>query len=235
MVSLKPGRLSFLERFRQVMRQFIKNFAQLAAAHLPLAEPLYEFGALQVPGQEGFADLRPFFPGREYVGCDMREGLGVDRILNLHHIDLADETVGAVLALDTLEHVEYPHRAMEEIHRILKPQGIAVISSVMKFPIHDFPYDYWRFTPEAFKSILKPFASSFVGYAGDELFPHTVVGIGFKGEDVRLSDGWNSAFQQWQEASFNDSDESHWKRRLRSLIPPIILQWKRQVFTRHDV
>jgi hypothetical protein len=56
-----------------------------------------------------------------------------------------------------------------------------VLSSVMNFPIHDYPYDYWRFTPEAFKSILKPFSSAFVGFAGTDDFPHTVVGIGFKG------------------------------------------------------
>jgi hypothetical protein len=51
----------------------------------------------------------------------------------------------------------------------------------MKFPIHDFPHDYWRFTPEAFISLLQTFNSSFVDFAGDKLFPHTVVGIGFKG------------------------------------------------------
>jgi SAM-dependent methyltransferase len=166
------------------MRQSIKDFVAIAAASLPIHEPIYEFGSLQVPGQEGFADLRPLFPGREYVGSDMRAGLGVDRLLDLHGIDLPAESVGTVLCFDTLEHVEYPHRALEEIHRILRPDGIAVISSVMNFPIHDYPQDYWRFTPEAFRSILKPFAGSFVGFAGDEGFPHTVVGLGFKGPAV---------------------------------------------------
>jgi ubiquinone/menaquinone biosynthesis C-methylase UbiE len=83
----------------------------------------------------------------------MRDGPGVDKLLNLHDIDLPSESVGTILCFDTLEHVEYPHRALEQIYRILKPDGIAVVSSVMDFPIHDYPYDYWRFTPEAFKSI----------------------------------------------------------------------------------
>lgn len=213
------------------MREFIKDFAQLAASHLTFPEPIFEFGALQVPGQEGFADLRPLFRGKEYVGCDMREGPGVDRILNLHHIDLPDESVGSVISLDTLEHVEYPHRAMEEIHRVIKPGGLAVISSVMRFPIHDFPYDYWRFTPEAFRSILKPFESSFVGFAGEELFPHTVVGIGFKGTS-RLPEAWSAAFDQWQATSFDDSQESRPKKLLRSLIPPIVLEMRRRLLGR---
>lgn len=213
------------------MRVFIKEFAQLAASQLPFPEPIFEFGSFQVPGQEGFADLRPLFRGKQYVGCDMREGPGVDRILNLHHLDLPDESVGSVISLDTLEHVEYPHRAMEEIHRVIKPGGVAVISSVMKFPIHDFPYDYWRFTPEAFRSILKPFESSFVGIAGEELFPHTVVGIGFKGAS-QLPVAWDEAFRQWQVAAFDDTQESRPKKLLRSLIPPILLEMRRRLLGR---
>lgn len=179
------------------MRQSIKDFVSIAAASLPIHEPIYEFGALQVPGQEGFADLRPLFPGREYVGADVRAGLGVDVLLDLHDIDLPAESVGTVLCLDTLEHVEYPHRALEEIHRILKPAGLAVISSVMNFQIHDYPQDYWRFTPEAFRSILKPFVGSFVGFAGDEGFPHTIVGIGFKGPVTRLAE-FLSRYEDWR-------------------------------------
>ncbi len=162
------------------MRDLIKDFVRICAETLPVSEPIYEFGSLQVPGQEGFANLRPLFPGKKYVGADMRHGPGVDSILNLHDIALPSESVGTILTLDTFEHVEFPREAIAEIHRALKPNGILVISSVMNFPIHDYPYDYWRFTPEAFKSLLKPFAYSFVGFAGEESFPHTVVGVASK-------------------------------------------------------
>lgn len=164
------------------MRELIKHFVNICAKSLPIIEPIYEFGSHQVPGQEGFADLRPIFPDMEYVGSDMREGVGVDRVLNLHHIDLPDESVGTVLCLDTLEHVEYPRRAMEEIRRILKPDGLVVISSVMNFPIHDYPNDYWRFTPEAFNILLQDFNRHYSDFAGDEQFPHTVIGVAFKGD-----------------------------------------------------
>lgn len=182
------------------MRESIKQFVTIAATNLPLPEPIYEFGALQVPGQEEFADLRTIFPGCDYVGADMREGPGVDRVLDLHNIDLPSESVGTVLCLDTLEHVEYPHQALREIHRILSPtRGVVVISSVMDFPIHDYPYDYWRFTPTAFESLLKPFKHSFVGFAGKEEFPHTIVGVGFKGDAPDLS-VFTEKYQQWQKA-----------------------------------
>jgi SAM-dependent methyltransferase len=80
-----------------------------------------------------------------------------------------------------VEHVEHPHKAVEEIHRLLKPGGILVMSSVMDFPIHNYPHDYWRFTPEGFKSLLKPFGGGIVGYQGDPLQPHTVFAVGLKG------------------------------------------------------
>ena len=203
------------------MRQTIKDFVCLASTSLPVVEPIYEFGAFQVPSQEGFSDLRSLFPGRNYIGADMREGPGVDVILNLHSIDLPSESVGMVLCLDTLEHVEYPHKALEEIHRVLLPDGMAIISSVMDFPIHDHPQDYWRFTPEAIKSLLKPFASSFVGYAGVEIFPHTVVGVGFKGSVPSLSE-FLQKYEEWQ---MFQAKERRFKRMAQLVTPPIMYSY----------
>jgi len=181
------------------MRQKIKDLVSIISDTFKIEEPIYEFGSLRVAGQEDFADLRPMFHGKEYVGADMRKGVGVDRILDLHKIDLPNESAGTVLCLDTLEHVEYPHKALTEIHRILKLNGVVVISSVMLFPIHDHPYDYWRFTPEAFKSILKPFSRSFVGHAGRDDFPHTVIGIGFKGNALpTFKENFHLLFEDWK-------------------------------------
>lgn len=124
------------------MRELVKQFVKICAETLPISEPIYEFGSLQVPGQEGFTDLRPFFPEKKYIGADMRKGAGVDVILNLHNINLPSESVGTVLIFDTLEHVEFVRKAIKESHRILEPNGILIISSVMNFPIHDHAYDY---------------------------------------------------------------------------------------------
>ncbi len=179
------------------MRVLVKEFVQLVTETLPVPEPIYEFGALQVPGQEGFADLRPLFPGRQYVGCDLRAGPGVDQVLDLHRIALADGTAGTVLLLDTLEHVEFFWLAVEEVRRILKPGGLLVLSSVMDFPIHDYPADYWRFTPEGFRALLRPFDPAFVGYAGEPDAPHTVVGLGYRGAEVSL-EAFLARYREWQ-------------------------------------
>lgn len=164
------------------MRAPVKAFAKLCAETLPVCEPIYEFGAFQVPEQGSYADIRPYYPGRHFLGADMRKGPGVDVVLDLHDIALPDESAGTVLMYETLEHVEFPRKAVGEAFRILKPSGCLVMTSQMNFPIHEYPHDYWRFTPEAFKSLLRPFARSIVDFAGEANFPHIVIGVGFKAE-----------------------------------------------------
>jgi SAM-dependent methyltransferase len=163
------------------MRKSIKAFVEVCSKTLPIQDPIYEFGSMQVKGQEGFADLRPFFEGHKYVGVDMMAGVGVDEIQNLHNLTLPDNSVGMCVSCDTLEHVEYPRDAIREMYRVLKPGGFLILTSVMLFPIHSYPHDYWRFTPEGFKSLLSPFTSSYVSWNGDVRNPHTVVGVARKG------------------------------------------------------
>src|SRR3546814_10647030 len=63
-----------------IMRPAVLEFARDVAGHLPIAEPLVELGARAAEGQEGIADLRGIFGAAEHIGCDIQEGLGVDRI-----------------------------------------------------------------------------------------------------------------------------------------------------------
>jgi len=178
------------------MRKPIWNYLKLAIETLPVKDPVYEFGAYQVAEAPENCDIRPLLRQHQYVGCDMRAGPGVDKVLDLHRIALPDNSVGTVFLMDTLEHVEYPHQAMSEIHRILKPDGMVIMSSVLDFFIHATPNDFWRFTPDGFRSLLKHFACHHVGYYGREVFPHTLVGIGFKGSAPVL-DHYLARYQQW--------------------------------------
>ena len=165
------------------MRKNIRNLVRQVFQFFPADDPVYEFGSYQVEGQQGFADLRPFFPGKEYVGCDFRDGPGVDRVENIEEMTLPDESVGTALLLDTLEHVQRCPKACGEVFRVIKPGGSVLTTSVMDFKIHDHPYDYWRFTPEAFNLMLEPFPVRIIGSQGMYLIPHTVFAIGFKRND----------------------------------------------------
>ncbi len=201
------------------MQPYIKKFVKLVSDTLPTPEPIYEFGALQVPGQEGYADLRPFFPGKKYIGCDMQAGPGVDSILNLHNIELANDSAGTVLILETLEHVEFPGRAMEEIHRILSKDGMVVISSVMNFPIHDYPHDYWRFTPQGLESLLREFKVYSIHCLGNESFPNSLVGVGSKSASVDLT-RFNSECEKLKKQYSEFPVTAKMKTVIRLMTPP---------------
>jgi hypothetical protein len=66
------------------MRDNVKNLAKLIGETVFLAEPVVEIGSFQVPSQEEYADMRPS-SRKEYIGCDMRPGPGVDRVENVEN------------------------------------------------------------------------------------------------------------------------------------------------------
>lgn len=161
---------------RPAGRKYVADVAKL----FKIKDPIYEFGSLQVPGQEDLADLRPLFQGHTYVGCDFRAGKGVDLILDVEDIMLKSDSVGTVICVDTLEHVKNVYKATSEFHRILTTGGLLVLVSVMNFPIHEYPFDYWRFTPTAFELLLSPFKQKQVLSDGHPQFPTGVYGWGIK-------------------------------------------------------
>ena len=162
------------------MRPNGRAFVEQTIKEHPPSGPVYEFGSFKVPGQEQLADLRPLFQGLTYVGTDMRPGPGVDLIINLEKIPFQDNSIGTAICIDTLEHVQDVKQAVNEMHRVLKPGGLIIISSVMNFPIHDHPSDYWRFTPHAILWLLRDFTPSGTSFSGHPLFPIGVNGWGIK-------------------------------------------------------
>jgi SAM-dependent methyltransferase len=162
------------------MREHNKAFCQVVAEAFPCPGPVYEFGSYQVEGQEQFADLRGLFANSPYIGCDMRQGPGVDRLEDVSQLSLGDETVGTALCIETFEHVFEVRRAFDEIYRVLKPGGLFILTSPLNFRIHGYPDDYWRMTPSCLRRMLAPYAARIVGWQGHDAFPHTVMSLGIK-------------------------------------------------------
>lgn len=163
------------------MRDHNKAFCQLTAETFDCPGPVYEFGSYQVEGQVDYADLRGMFPGQKYVGCDMRPGPGVDRVEDVSAISLDDNSAGTVLCIETFEHVFEVRRAFDEVFRVLKPGGLFVITSPLNFRIHGYPDDYWRMTPNCLRRMLEPYGARLSGFQGYHKFPHSVMGLAFKG------------------------------------------------------
>ncbi|MGD9001085.1 MAG: class I SAM-dependent methyltransferase [Anaerolineae bacterium] len=88
-------------------------------------------------------DLRPRSEEVTYVGD----------IQNMSMIP--DESYDSALSLEVLEHVQDPWQAAGEIHRILRPGGILIVSVPHLSRLHEEPHDYFRFTVYGLQHLLE--------------------------------------------------------------------------------
>jgi SAM-dependent methyltransferase len=170
-------------------QSLITDFVADLQRVIPMPDPVVEFGSYLTDADSGVGDLRPLFAGRPFTGTDMRPGPGVDRVDDLRALSFADGSVGTALCLDTLEHCADPPQACRELARVCSPDGgVAVISSVMLFGIHEYPHDYFRFTPDGFRALLEQgFDDVWVAGMGDPAIPTQVLGVGIRGGTLDLS------------------------------------------------
>jgi SAM-dependent methyltransferase len=156
------------------MRKQVNEIVKIVAESLPKKIKVLEIGSLIVKGQEHLS-VRKYFPDAEYIGVDMQAGNGVDVVNNcINYCYNHEKEFDLILCLDMLEHAEYPYNVVDIAKDALKEDGTLLVTSVFNFPIHEYPNDYWRFTPECFKMLLGN--SSSVYKIGSDLMPHTVIG-----------------------------------------------------------
>ncbi len=118
---------------------------------------ILEVGSRQAINQNELANFRDMFPRNKYVGLDIQDGPGVDIVASAEKIPFPDKEFDLVFCLETLEHAEKPWLICAEIERVLKPNGVAIVSSQQNFPIHKHPVDYFRYTPFGLKALFPKF------------------------------------------------------------------------------
>jgi hypothetical protein len=95
--------------------------------------------------------LSAYLPGAtevllEYPPHDLQHLVGVES----DRFDLA-------ILDQTLEHVEDPERALSEVRRVLRPGGMAIVTTPFLVPIHGTESygDFTRWTPQGLEAMLK--------------------------------------------------------------------------------
>lgn len=78
---------------------------------------------------------------------------------NFLSLKFPDQSFDFIFSDQVLEHVEGdPQQAIDESWRVLRPGGIAVHTTCFINPIHPFPKDFWRFTPDALALLGRKFS-----------------------------------------------------------------------------
>jgi SAM-dependent methyltransferase len=114
-----------------------------------------DIGSQVMPHQVDFGTHKELFQG-EYTGVDISEGINVDIILEEPYtFPFEDEHFDVVISSQTFEHIEFPWVTMQEINRVLKPNGMICIIAPAKAPLHYYPIDAYRYNPDGMKALAK--------------------------------------------------------------------------------
>ena len=99
---------------------------------------------------------------KKYIGLDHPEtsklydgAIKPDIYAEAENIPLKSSSIDTVLMLMVLEHLDDPQKVLLEIKRILKPKGTFIFSTVQMYPVHDAPFDYFRYTRFGLQQLLK--------------------------------------------------------------------------------
>jgi len=92
-----------------------------------------------------------------YFGLDVEPGANVMLVGDAHTLPIADAALDAVLMVSVLEHLYDPIRAANEVARVLKPGGVYFSYAPFYHPYHASPHDYFRFTIEGYRYLLRDF------------------------------------------------------------------------------
>lgn len=100
---------------------------------------------------------RELVPGAlRYCGVDVVAGPNVDIVGDAHRLStlIAPGSVAAVFSLSVFEHLLMPWKVAVEINRVLRPGGLVFTRTHQAWPVHDAPWDFWRFSDRAWSALF---------------------------------------------------------------------------------
>jgi len=107
------------------------------------------------------------------LGIDVEQTLHkndkIDKFYDGKNIPFDDGTFDFILCTEVLEHLEHPAKMIGEMHRVLKKDGVILVTTPFFQILHETPYDFYRYTPFALKSLVEEGGfelNSITGFSG---------------------------------------------------------------------
>jgi len=106
----------------------------------------------------GDKPFKKVFTVENHIGLEHKETVyrenKADLCGDIFDLPIPDDSINTVLCTEVLEHLEYPHQAIDEFHRVLKVGGFLIMTVPFVYPVHD-KYDFFRYTPMGLEFMLK--------------------------------------------------------------------------------
>jgi SAM-dependent methyltransferase len=130
---------------------FLGQYVAVAAAFRALHGRVIDLGCGIMPYAELLPPAVTVYHGLDLTVRDSRPTLiGDVQSLGM----LRDASYDSVVCLEVLEHVPDPAHALAEIARILRDDGILVLSVPHLSRLHEVPHDYYRYTEYGLRYLL---------------------------------------------------------------------------------
>ena len=149
--------------------EYIRNTPITSSIYLQLSEiseairrnAHYAYGVLIDIGS-GNVPYKKFFEPfvKKYFTIDIPDfdGKKPDIFGDALNLPIKDNSVDTAFSSQVMEHIAYPQKMVDEIYRVLKPNGICILSTHMANPLHGEPHDYFRFTKYGLKHLFRNFS-----------------------------------------------------------------------------
>lgn len=110
----------------------------------------------------GAKPFAPLFAGRvrRYWGTDLSRspylgGARLDAFAKAEAQPFRDGSFDTVVGFSMLTYLPEPVRMIEEAHRVLRPGGVLILEFTQMVPLHDEPWDFFRFTRYGAEHLLR--------------------------------------------------------------------------------
>ena len=100
---------------------------------------------------------RDFVPdGWGYTGMDVLDGTNVDVVGDAHELSslFPAQRFDAVMSFSVFEHLLMPWKVAIELNRVLNLGAIGLVTTHQAWPLHEAPWDFWRFSDQAWRGLF---------------------------------------------------------------------------------
>jgi SAM-dependent methyltransferase len=156
---------------RDILREFFKRWPAFYYFIAKVFGPVWFTGLnpvhfLEKYEQEGIKVNLGSGPRKiraDVMNVDGEPYTGVDVVADITSLPIESNSVSMIICDNVLEHVPDSKKAVAEIYRILKPGGVAYISTPFLYPFHSSPNDYHRWTDQGLRVLFSEFCMREMG------------------------------------------------------------------------